>query len=161
MTQEQKLATTIIEAVNQYLIEENFTKLHKCITLLTNEQIWFRPTSNINSIGNIVLHLCGNISEWILNAIDGQTLIRKRNEEFTANNSYSKQELLELLSIKKAQVVDVLKKVNTSELLRIRKVQVYDATGTSVLLHVTEHFSYHVGQVAYQTKILNNISELF
>jgi uncharacterized damage-inducible protein DinB len=107
-------------------------------------------------VGNLVLHLVGNLRQWVLEGLGGIPYDRKRNEEFTAHHTKTKAELLQMLAALQKELDETINKVTAEELLKIRPVQVYEETGVAILIHVTEHFSYHTGQIAFLTKWLTN-----
>ena len=136
---------------------ESVVRLKKCLAQLTEEEVWWRPNENSNAVGNLVLHLCGNARQWVLSGLFGQPDLRKRQAEFDQRDIIPKDNLLALLDNLCAEIDALLDSVTPEELLRPRPVQVYDSiTGVSILIHVIEHFSYHVGQMTYGVKAVKN-----
>ena len=82
MDNETLLRTAFADNILRYLIEENFPRVVKCLDMLTEEQIWYRPNAQSNSIGNLVLHLAGNLTQWVMDGIGGKTFKRVRQAEF-------------------------------------------------------------------------------
>jgi uncharacterized damage-inducible protein DinB len=154
MDNETLLRTTFIDNILRFLIEENFPRVRQCLDMLTEEQIWYRPNDQSNSVGNLVIHLAGNLTQWVMAGIGGITFKRARQAEFDADRTKTKAELIELLDRLKDDLRPVIQTVSVTELLRARPVQVYEENGMAILIHVTEHFSYHTGQIAYLTKWL-------
>ncbi len=148
------LRNALIHDVIIRLFDESLPRILKCLDQLTNDQIWWRPNESSNSIGNLVLHLNGNVDQWIYAGLGGFPDTRQRQIEFDARNVIDKQVLADLLTNTMMRLRPVIEGVSIEELLRIRKVQTFDETGVSILIHVTEHFSYHTGQIAYITKML-------
>lgn len=140
------------------LYDESLPRILKCLDQLNNAQVWWRPNESSNSIGNLVLHLCGNVNQWIYTGLGGYPDTRKRQEEFDERGSIEKEELKELLIATMARIKPVITNLPESELLRKRPVQTFEETGLSILIHVTEHFSYHTGQIAYITKMITDRS---
>jgi len=103
-----------------------------------------------------VLHLCGNLRQWIYSGLGKNEDLRKRQAEFDERTIISSEELREKLVSTMELVYPVIAHIPTEELLNIRSVQTFEETGLTILIHVTEHFSYHTGQIAYITKMLNN-----
>ena len=134
--------------------DANTPRIEQCLDLLTDEQIWHRPNQNSNSIGNLVLHLCGNISQWILSGLGGAEDIRQRNEEFEAQGGMTKVELFSKLKKVTDEARNVIINSDHNNLLEERKVQCYEISGMGIIVHVVEHYSYHTGQIAYWTKLL-------
>ena len=149
-----QLKTALVEEVILRLYDESLPRILKCLDQLENEQIWWRPNESSNSIGNLVLHLCGNVSQWIYSGLGGYPDHRKRQAEFDERTGIDKSELSDLLIRTMEKVKPVIHQVTAADLMQKRPVQTFRETGLSILVHVTEHFSYHTGQIAYITKML-------
>lgn len=134
--------------------DTNTPRIESCLNLLTEDQIWQRPNPNSNSIGNLILHLCGNISQWILSGLGGQEDNRQRDSEFAAEGGLSKAELMDRLMSVTDAAKEVMVKTDAKDLLQERKVQCYQMSGIGIIIHVVEHYSYHTGQIAFWTKLL-------
>jgi uncharacterized damage-inducible protein DinB len=135
------------------LFEESSTRIQKVLSELTDEQIWYTPNNNSNSIGNLILHLCGNVTQWIGNGIGKLPDTRYRAEEFTKLN-VPRHELVEGLVQLELLTMPIIEKLKESDLTQEEVVQGFDETTLSILIHVIEHFSYHTGQIAYIAKML-------
>ncbi len=125
-----------------------------CLGKLTEEQIWARGAEHENSIGNLVLHLCGNVRQWIVSGVGKQSFDRDRDAEFNARGSASIEELRLLLgsTIEEAQKVLA---VQTADNLVLRTtVQGYEGSHLECIYHVLCHFSEHTGQIQFITKAL-------
>lgn len=148
------LKEAFISDILRRLFEESLPRIKTCLEKLTTEQIWWRPNENSNSIGNLVLHLNGNVRQWILSGIAGEPDLRERQLEFSGRPHMNAHALASLLDTLEQDTHPVIRQIPLQELLRERPVQVYHETGIAILIHVTEHFSYHTGQIAYITKML-------
>ena len=148
----------ITELVSQCILRmsENTTKLTACLEELNEDQIWLRPNDHSNSIGNLILHLCGNITQYIISSLGEAEDLRERDKEFTVRGGLNKQELLYRLQETLAEAYSIMKRQNLQQLLKIRSVQGFHYSGIGILIHVTEHYSYHTGQMAFWTKILKD-----
>ena len=135
-------------------INENTPKIIKCLDDLSEEQIWVRPNKASNSMGNILLHLCGNIRQYIISSLGGQPDIRERDKEFAAKDGYTKKELMDKLVATVNEAIDVIQNVDEIRLLKIFSVQGFSQSGIGIIIHVTEHYSYHTGQIIFWTKQL-------
>ena len=138
-------------------LEESVPKLKKCLDLLTEEEIWHRPNVQTVSVGNLVLHLCGNVRQWILSGIGNQPDRRQRQKEFDEKGPILREKLIRELDDLMMEVDKVLDGVNLAMLVKKRKVQGMDESGLGILIHVVEHFSYHVGQITYFVKTQKNL----
>jgi uncharacterized damage-inducible protein DinB len=138
-----------------FRIEKNTLKIVKCLDELNEEQIWHRPNEASNSIGNIMLHLCGNIRQYTISAIGGQPDIRERDKEFSARGGYHREELQNKLTDTLKQAVIILQNINNDSLIKKHSVQGFTMSGIGIIIHVTEHYSYHTGQIIFYTKLLS------
>jgi uncharacterized damage-inducible protein DinB len=139
-----------------YRIGENTTKITICLDELEETETWKRPNDNSNSIGNIILHLCGNIRQYAISSLGNIEDIRERDKEFAADGGYSKSELIKKLITTVEEAKIIIQNIDSDELLRKRKVQGYYYSGIGIIIHVTEHYSYHTGQIIFWTKLLKN-----
>ena len=139
------------------LIESGIHRILQCLEQLNEEQIHFRPNSNCNSINNQILHLDGNVRQWLIASLSNQIDKRKRDEEFDSNNKRRKSELILILQTLEEDVRSVFPFILKSDLKEVKSVQCYHESIFSILVHVMEHFSYHVGQITYITKMILNI----
>src|SRR6185295_11350300 len=137
-------------------IDENTQKLTTCLGELEEIDIWKRPNQHSNSVGNIILHLCGNIRQYAISSLGNNKDVRERDKEFSADGGYSGPELLKKLIDTIDQAKDIIRNATESELLRERKVQGYNHSGIGIVIHVTEHYSYHTGQIIFWTKLLKD-----
>ncbi len=152
-----QLSEVFVEEIKRRLFTECFPRLEQCLDTLTEKEIWYRPNANSNSVGNISLHLCGNIRQWVIAGLGGHQDVRERQKEFDEQGPLPLEELLDLLSVLKKDVEAVLNEVTAEDLVKKREVQIYQESGLSILVHVVEHFSYHVGQVTYVVKMLKDV----
>lgn len=155
MDREQQLQEDLIWNVG-YRMDESLRMIKICLDQLTEEAIWQKPNASSNSIGNLMLHLCGNITQYGIASIKNEADNRKRDEEFSVNSGFTKEELIAKLSTTIADAKRAFYDAPLSELLRKRNVQGFNFSGVGNMVHVTEHLSYHTGQIALWTKLLNN-----
>lgn len=123
-----------------------------CLGRLSAEQIWHRDNAIENSIGNLVLHLSGNVRQWILAGVGGQPDNRDRDWEFATRESLPADELAERLSGTVAEADALLADLPPDSLMETRSIQVYDVTVLHAITHVLTHFAGHVGQIIWATK---------
>ena len=139
-----------------YRIGENTTKLITCLGELEETDIWKQPNENLNSVGNLILHLCGNIRQYAISSLGRIEDTRERDKEFSAHCVYSKSELIKKLITIVEEAKNIIQNINSNELLRKRLVQGYYYSGIGIIIHITEHYSYHIGQIIFWTKLLKN-----
>lgn len=137
-------------------IELNTPRIVKCLAELTEEEVWQRPNDVSNSIGNLILHLCGNIRQYAISSLGGKEDTRERDKEFSATGGYTKAELLNKLETTVAEAIQTIKDSTEENLLLVRSVQGFTYSGIGIIVHVTEHYSYHTGQIVFWTKLLKN-----
>jgi uncharacterized damage-inducible protein DinB len=129
-------------------------RIQTCLEGLSDEQIWARGSDNQNAIGNLVLHLCGNVRQWILSGVGGKPDKRERDREFSARGGVPVKELALRLRETVDEAIAVLSSVTAYRLAERIAVQKYDVTVLEAIFHVTEHFSMHTGQIIFATKML-------
>jgi len=154
MSEEMECARAFLRQARKHLQEEFMPKIRTCVESLSEEQIWWRPNDKSNSVGNMVLHLTGNVRQWIIAGVGQTQDIRERETEFSEKGPIPKTELLNGLESTVKEALAVLEKVNLGKLLEIRHIQVYDTSVLQAIFHVVEHFSGHTGQIIYVTKLL-------
>ena len=125
-----------------------------CLELLSNEQVWSRPNKVSNSVGNLVLHLAGNVRQWIISGLGGEVGDRERNREFSERGPLSRGILADRLHRTVREACGVLRGLSAEGLMRRQRIQKFRVTGMEAAFHVAEHFSYHAGQIILLTKIL-------
>lgn len=145
------------EEFKRRTIEESLLRIETCLDLLTEEEIWRKPNANTNSVANLILHLNGNISQYILSGIGGVKDLRKREEEFTISGGLKKEELFEIISATISKANEVVAAVKSGDLSAEKNVQGFKETGLSIIIHVIEHLSYHVGQITLLTKLSKDV----
>lgn len=150
------LTQLIIEEAQRRIFEESYQRIYKCLDLLTEDQVWQRPNEELSSIGNLILHLCGNARQWIISGLGGKEDHRKRAEEFKSVSRCSKWKIKRMMEELETDIKNVINKLSEEELKRVRPVQVFEESGAAILIHVIEHFSYHTGQISWYTKMLTN-----
>jgi uncharacterized damage-inducible protein DinB len=130
------------------------TRIVDCLGRLSDEQIWVRGNENQNAIGNLVLHLCGNVRQWIVSGVGGQPDERERDAEFAARGNISGSELAARLEATMAEALAVIGSTTAERLREPRRIQGYDVSVLEAIGHVTEHFAQHTGQIIFATKLL-------
>src|SRR5262245_24013258 len=112
-----------------YYIGLNYPRIEKCLGELTEEEIWKRPNSSSNSTGNLILHLCGNITQYILSALGGMPDNRNRDSEFSATGGVNKAELLNKIKTVSENACGVIKSCSEEQLMKNYEVQGYTLSG--------------------------------
>ena len=154
MSEQNLVSQAFVDRALEYLLGHYQPKIERCLEKLTDEQIWWRANEESNSIGNLILHLCGNARQWIISGVGGQPDRRVRDAEFQQRKVISRDELLALLRSTLSEIETVLRTLNSSTLLDRRQIQGHDVDVLEAIFHVTEHFSMHAGQIILLTKML-------
>ena len=128
-------------------------KIEHCFAQLSDDDIWWRPFPEANAIGNVILHLCGNVGQWIVSGVGGARDVRDRPAEFAARGSVAKAELLKRLSQTVGDAKAAISRADAENLLRIRHVQHEDVTGLGAAFHSVSHFEGHTHQIVYITRL--------
>ena len=130
-------------------------RIEECLGRLNEEQIWTRGTENENAVGNLVLHLSGNVRQWIVAGVGGKPDVRDRDGEFAARAGVTAPELAALLRGVVEEAAGMLERLDTGRLMDPLAVQSYDVTILEAVYHVVKHFSGHAGQIIFATKLLS------
>lgn len=139
-----------------FRLESYGPRIAKCLDMLSETQVWHRPNEHSNSIANLIIHLCGNLSQYVIHGIGQIPYERNRDEEFALQSGYSKDELMDMLNNVVISCVTVIKALRESDLLKTATVQGFAYTYLGICVHVVEHYSYHTGQIAFYTKLLTD-----
>jgi len=148
-----KLANAILAQARHSLLSHHLPRITRCLVLLPEREIWWRPHSTSNSIGNLVLHLSGNVRQWIISGVGGAPDRRERDLEFAERGPIPKRRLIARLRGTVNEACRVLKKASPADLEKPRLIQGYRVTGFEAITHVAEHFAHHSGQIILITKM--------
>ena len=140
--------------VSSTQLQLHASRIDNCLGQLTDDQVWTRGGDNENAIGNLVLHLCGNVRQWILGGVGGERDVRQRDAEFAARGGLSTRELRDRLAATVAQATRVIDAATAERLLAPLMIQGYDVAVLEAIYHVVEHFAGHTGQIIFATKML-------
>jgi hypothetical protein len=149
------IAVLFLEFSRTKLLDQYWPRLRSCVEPLTGEQVWWRPNGASNSIGNLILHLNGNVYQWLVasfNQLDDQ---RDRPAEFNERELISVSSLLQRLGETMHQAAEVLAGLTAAELAAPYEIQGYHVTGLEAVYQVVEHFGMHYGQILYIAKALS------
>lgn len=147
----------LVRECRRRLFEESLPRVRRCLSYLDEAEVWLRPNENVPSVGNLVLHLCGNVRQWIGSGLGGAADGRDRAAEFSERGPIPKADLLARLEGVLAEADQVLDRLDPETLLQKRPVQAFEESGLSILVHVVEHFSYHTGQITTFIKTRKNV----
>jgi uncharacterized damage-inducible protein DinB len=148
------IAQSFIAQSRSLLMTAYLPRIERCLENLSDEEIWWRPREEANSIGNLLLHLSGNVRQWIVSGVGARPDTRVRQEEFDERGQRTRAELWQRLAETLAEADAVLAATEPHQLLETRRIQGKDATVLEAVYHVVEHFSMHTGQIILLTKML-------
>ena len=129
-------------------------RIETCVDRLTPEQLWRRGSERENAVGNLMLHLAGNVRQWILVGIGGAPDHRDRDSEFAVRDGAGAQELKAELRSTVEEAVALIRTLPTARLTEIIRPQGYEGTVLASIYHVVEHFAGHAFQIMFVTKLL-------
>jgi uncharacterized damage-inducible protein DinB len=146
------IAAEFIARSRNFLVHEYPTKIGLCLDELSPDALW-RRTEQSNSIGNLLLHLSGNVRQWIVSSVGGATDSRHRAAEFEADGGADAATLFAALRATLNEADGVLAALTAEDLASRRTIQGRDVTVFDAVYHVVEHFSMHTGQIILLTKL--------
>jgi uncharacterized damage-inducible protein DinB len=147
------VAENFIARSRYWLTKEYPIKIRHCVEALPRAAVWARPNDGSNSVGNLLVHLTGNVTEWILGGVGGRPVQRYRAGEFAQRDGAEASKLLANLEVVLNEADGVLATLTEADLERSLVIQDRDTTVLAAVYHVVEHFAMHTGQIIYMTKI--------
>jgi hypothetical protein len=133
-------------------LEKALRKITHCLDQLSDEQVWQRPRAEMNSIANLLIHLCGNLRQWIISGAGGEKDVRERQREFDDRSMRSKKELLAEFSRVIQQCDAVLAKVDAKTLMSSRRIQGFDVQLLEGIFNSVAHLQGHVQEIIHMTR---------
>jgi hypothetical protein len=151
MTTDELAAAIGIAAAHE--LASALDRIKHCLGQLDDEQVWWRSRSSLNSIGNLILHLCGNVRQWIVSGVGGASDIRNRPAEFAECGPIPKDELMGKLEVIVAEAKRALCGISARQLLEIRRIQGSDMTGLAAIFDSVPHFRGHTQEIVQMTRL--------
>lgn len=136
-----------------YLAEDYLPKIRAAVGKLSEDDVWWKPNAASNSIGNLLLHLSGNLGQWVVSAVGGRPDERQRHLEFDPDQRPSPDAMLDRLATTVGEACEVLANVDHATLGELRTIQGREVTCFEAIYHAVEHFSMHTGQILYIAKL--------
>jgi uncharacterized damage-inducible protein DinB len=152
-----EIGTAFIEQSRSLLVEDYLPKIERCLALLNDQQVWWRPNPESNSIGNLLLHLSGNVRQWIVVGLGGAADTRDRDSEFAQREVIPGDELLKRLRQTLGEADETLSAFAREDLLEEYTIQGLQVSALEAILHVVEHFSMHTGQIIMLAKMFAEV----
>jgi len=135
-------------------LDQLLSRIRDCLAKLSTDEIWARGHENENAIGNLVLHLNGNVRQWIISGVGGAPDTRARDAEFAARGGIELADLRERLESTVREAIVAIGKVTPDRMTERLTIQKYEVTVMEAIFHVVEHFAQHTGQIIFVTKML-------
>jgi uncharacterized damage-inducible protein DinB len=154
MTPAESTVRLFLEFSRTKLLDEYWPRLRACVESLTDDQVWWRPNEVSNSIGNLLLHLNGNVGQWLVGSFNRTEEARDRSAEFAERHRVSRAVLLDTLGARLQEASAVLSRLTERDLLMTLHIQGDTVSGVDAVYHVVEHFGMHYGQILYITKLV-------
>jgi uncharacterized damage-inducible protein DinB len=154
-TMDADVTALFLEFSRRKLLEHYWPRLKASVEALTEEQVWWRPNEASNSIGNLILHLNGNVGQWLVDSFEEREDLRDRPAEFGAHGGMTAAALLERLGATMDEAARVLANLTEDDLVARYEIQGYHVSGLEAVYQVVEHFGMHYGQIAYIAKSLS------
>jgi uncharacterized damage-inducible protein DinB len=146
------ISRAFLDQSRRLLTDSHLPRIERCVEGLSDENLWWRANPQSNSIGNLILHLAGNVRQWIISGLGGLPDVRERQREFDEREPIPGAELLSRIRMTVAEADRVLANVPSTTLLEHRRIQSYDVTVLQAIYTVVEHFSMHTGQIILLAK---------
>ena len=147
------IAQNFIARSRAFLTADYLPKIERCLEVLSDEDVWWRPNDGSNSIGNLLLHLEGSTRAWIIGVAGGSPSPRDRQREFDERERIPRGELMSRLRQTLAEADSVLAHLDVDVLLERRKARDEEVTVLMAVYHAIEHFSMHTGQIIMLSKM--------
>ena len=146
------IARAFLDRSRHYLGVEYPAKIRLCLDQLSPTDVWRRDDEGSNSVGNLLLHLSGNVRQWIIASVGGAPDHRRRDAEFGAREGDDVESLWLALRRTLDEATTVIAAQTSGSLLERRTIQGRDVTVFDAIYHVVEHFALHTGQIILVTK---------
>ena len=146
-----ELSHAVASAARQTLADA-LGKIEHCVGQLSEDQLWWRPRPEMNSIANLMLHLTGNVRQYIIAGAGGAKDLRNRPAEFADRSHRPKHELLAKLKSTADEADKVISRVTEEQLVSTRRIQGWDLTITEAIFGCISHFCGHTQEIIHMTR---------
>jgi len=135
------------------IMQECLEKIGHCFSQLEEHDIWWRPYQEHNALGNIILHLCGNLGQWVIHGVTEQPDTRDRPAEFSHRGVIPKQQLLEWLGQTISKADAVIAGLDEQSLLEPRRIQGYEVLVQAAIQNSVSHLVGHTQEIIWVTRL--------
>jgi hypothetical protein len=143
----------VVGAAAAHELDSALERIKHCLGQLSDGQVWQRSQPSLNSIGNLILHLCGNVRQWIVAGVGGAADVRNRPAEFAERGLIPKEDLVRRLEAVVEEAKRILVGVNARQLAEVRRIQGFDVTGAAALFDSVPHFRGHTQEIVHMTRL--------
>jgi hypothetical protein len=147
------VSTALIRKSRELLKGSYLPRIELAVEGLSDDRIWWRANAESNSIGNLLLHLTGNVRQWIVSGIGGAADVRERDKEFSERGPLPSAELLSRLRAAVEEADRTLATASPAMLMERRRIQGRDVVVVDAIYECVEHFSMHTGQILLLAKM--------
>lgn len=126
--------------------------IRHCVEQLDDEQVWHREADGRNSVGNLILHLCGNVRQWLISGLGGARDVRDRPREFSERGPIPRTQLLQQLETVVREASAALSAVTADQLMRKRRIQGFEVSGLGAIFSAVPHFKGHTQEIVHITR---------
>ena len=154
--QAEELAREFTSFATEKLTQQS-RQVIRCAELLSADEVRHRGNDHTNSVGNLLLHLNGNVRQWIVAGGGGEPFNRDRPAEFAAREPLPSEQLVGRLEKTVKRALGIIGGLDAAGLSRCQTIQGYDVSALTAVFHVVEHFSGHAGQIVHMTKVLKDV----
>jgi hypothetical protein len=135
------------------LLDQSIAKIRHCVDQLNENQIWWRPDPSMNSIGNLIQHLAGNLRQWGVVPFTLADDLRDRESEFQDEDRGSAGELISLLESVVSEAKNQWQHLAAGQLRRKIEIQGFEVTHMNAIVHTSSHFVGHTHQIVQLTRM--------
>lgn len=154
---EKRLCAGLVTEYAATKLEDHFEQVSRCARMLSVEQLWHQINAHSNSVANLLLHLNGNVRQWVLGGLAGREIQRDRQAEFDARGGAEVEALLAELHETVREACGVIRGMEEAHLAWEFSIQSYRVSGAAAVMHVVEHFAFHTGQIVTMTKAMLDV----
>ncbi|MBL8879163.1 MAG: DUF1572 family protein [Phycisphaerales bacterium] len=138
-------------------MEQNLAQVMRCAAILNVDQMWRRENERCNAVGNLILHLTGNIRQWAVSGLGGEKTERDRPAEFSRREPLEHSRLVPHFEHTVRRAIDIVRELSDEKLAREVNIQGYAIRSIVAVFHIVEHLSFHTGQIVHITKSILNV----
>jgi len=151
-----ELGRALLDEARERLVKGFPAQVAACVSLLADDQIWWRANEGSNSVGNLVLHVCGSSRHFLGRGLGGSDYRRDRPHEFAERGPLPKDHLLQLIRETAEETARVLDGLHPERLLEIGDRAGEPFTALALVQRTTHHWAVHTGQIVYAAKMLQS-----